>query len=241
MLKHSMKAWRFAWIGYLPLFLVCLYGHAGLVPKPVYIYASQPGRATLDRDRDGGNPFASAVIELLGRGSMTFATFQTDLTTLTRQKSNGFQDPGVVDGDSLARWRLSPKPPSEKWVALVLVFSDYSVFSALPGAKRDLHRVANALHGAGFEVWAIRDPDQVALTRVMRSFADLSSRSDVSVLYATGHGGEVHGATYLLPGYSRSYLDRSVPLSTLASILRARRANLVFYGGCRNELEPDQK
>jgi len=231
-----MQVWRFAWIGYgLPSFLVCLYGYAGLVTKPVFIYASQPGRATLDRDQEGGNPFASAVIQLLGRRSITFATFQTDLTALTKQKSKGFQDSDVVGGGGLSTWRLLPKPPTEKWVALVLVFSDYSAFSALPGAKRDLHRVANALHGVGFEVWAISDPDQATLSKVMRSFADLSTRSDVSVLYATGHGGEVHGATYLLPGYSRSYLDRPVQLSTLASILRARRANLVFYGGCRNE------
>jgi hypothetical protein len=214
---------------------MCLFASAGSATKPVYFYASQSGRVTLDQDREGGNPFASAVVELLARSSITFAAFQADLINLTKQKSGGLQDPDVVGGDSLATWRFLPKPRTEKWVALVLVFSDYPVLRrSLPGAKRDLHRVAIALHSVGFEVWAVSDPDQAALGKIMRLFADLATRSDVAVLYVTGHGFEVSGATYLLPGYSRSYLDRTVQLSTLASVLRARRVNLVFYGGCRN-------
>jgi hypothetical protein len=236
MLKRVLQIWRFVRAGYtLTIVLMCLYLYADSVAKPVYLYASQPGRVTFDQDREGGNPFASALIELLARRSITFATFQTDLITLTRQKSRGLQDPDVVGGDRLATWRLSPKPQTEKRVALVLVFSEYSALrNSLPGAKRDMHRVAGALRKAGFDVQAVSDPDQAMLGKIVRSFSELTTRSDVAVLYTTGHGVEVNGAIYLLPGYSRSYLDRAIELSMLASKLRARRVNLVFYGGCRN-------
>jgi len=207
----------------------------------VYLYASQAGRETLDQREGGGNPFASAVVELLDRDTVSFETFRAELLDLTRRKSGGFQDAEVPTRVDLASWQLVPKPADERRIALVLVFSDYSESGAnsLPGATRDMHRVARSLKKAGFQVQKVRDPDTVTLEIILKDFAERSATSDIAVLYTTGHGAEVDGAVYFLPGdypllQPRPFVKkRAVPLAKLGSSLHARRANLILYGGCR--------
>ncbi len=59
------------------------------------IYASQSGRATLDQGEDGGNPFASALIELLSKPSLSLDQLLDQIVTITYQKSGGYQLPDV--------------------------------------------------------------------------------------------------------------------------------------------------
>jgi hypothetical protein len=211
--------------------------------EPIYLYASQTGRPTLDQGEGGGNPFASALVELLARDTLTFEAFRKQLVDLTELKSRRFQRPEVFARVELETWQLLPKPSTERRVALVLVFSDYSASDAatsLPGAKYDMHRVAGALNRAGFEVQTVIDPDRTKVGVVLMEFADRSAASDVAVLYVTGHGVEVEGSVYLLPGdypFSQGSAllnERAVRLTELGSALRASRANFVFYGGCRD-------
>jgi len=210
---------------------------------PAYLYASQSGRATLDQGEGGGNPFASAIVELLARDSLTFEAFRTGLVALTERKSGGFQRPEVLARVDLGAWQLVPKPTAERRMALVLIFSDYSATGAehfLSGAKHDMQRISAALASAGFEVRTALDPDRTELEAVLSEFAECSSASQAAVLYTTGHGAEVGGAVYLLPGdypfsQGRAALEAyAVRLTTLGTRLRASRANVVFYGGCRN-------
>jgi hypothetical protein len=211
--------------------------------EPIYIYASQTGRQTLDQGEGGGNPFASALVELLARDSLTFEAFRTELVELTRLKSDGFQRPEIFARIDIGGWQLLPKPAAERRVALVVVFSDYSASSvaqSLPGAKQDMRRVAMALEKAGFEVQTILDPDRAKLEIALKEFAEHSTASEVAVLYTTGHGAEVEGTVYLFPGDypfaqgSAALKERALSLTTLGAAARASRANLVFYGGCRN-------
>jgi Caspase domain len=211
--------------------------------EPIYFYASQTGKLTLDQGEGGGNPFASAFVELLARDSLTFKAFGAELVELTEQKSKKFQRPEVSARADLGTWQLLPKPPAEKRVALVVAFSDYSASGgafSLPGAKHDLQRVATALDKAGFQVQSILDPDLAKLENALKEFGDRSAASDVAVLYTTGHGVEVDGTIYLLPGDyplkqgSAMLKGWAIPLTTMGSALHAGRANLVFYGGCRN-------
>ena len=208
----------------------------------MYLYASQAGKKTLDQGEGGGNPFASAVVELLDRDTLSFDTFRAELLDLTRRKSGGFQDAEAPKRVDLASWQPLPKPVGERRVALVLVFSDYSESGAnsLPGAARDMHRVARGLEKVGFEVQKVRDPDALTREIILKEFAKRSAASDIAVLYTTGHGAEVNGGVYLIPGdYPLLQLgpfveERAVPLARLGASLHARRANLIFYGGCRN-------
>ncbi|MCP4366854.1 MAG: hypothetical protein GY797_01885 [Deltaproteobacteria bacterium] len=211
--------------------------------EPVYIYASQTGKPTLDQDGGGGNPFASALEDLLIRDSLTFDVFQKELVELTKRRSGGFQIPEVIAHSDIGVWRLLPKTNRERRVALVVVFSDYSASDnaqCLPGAKHDMQRITVALDRAGFEAQTVLDPDLIKLEIVLREFAVRSIDSEVALLYTTGHGVEVEGHVYLLPGDypfsqgSAALQEYAVRLTTIGSALRASLINLVLYGGCRD-------
>jgi hypothetical protein len=209
--------------------------------EPIYFYATQPGEETLDQGEGGGNPFASAFVELLHHDTLTFDTFRNILIDRTLQKSWGLQQPEISSQVDLETWQFLPESSSERHIALVLVFSDYTISGAesLPGAKKDLDRISKALSKSGFAVQPAIDPDQSELDNILKEFSERSKASDIAVLYTTGHGVEVDGAVFLLPGdypliYGKSTLnERAIRLSRIGGAAHARKSNLVFYGGCR--------
>jgi hypothetical protein len=219
-------------VGWVPLLI-------GAEPpaKPVFLYASLAGRPTFDEDAQGGNPFATALVELLSRKSVSFTAFAADLIALTKDASNGAQTAEVVGGDRLAGWQFLPKPRTESWVALVVVFSAYSgssVGSSLPGAKRDLRRVADAFAQAGFVVTSLVDPDREALAQALKHFASRTSPADVAVIYTTGHGVEADGVPRVLLPYESADRSNALTVRELGNVARAKRANLIFYAACRS-------
>lgn len=213
------------------------------VAKPIYIYATQSGRVTFDQGDAGGNPFASALVEVLGAKRLGFKRFLHQLTALTEAKSKRRQRPDMRGQTRPNTWQVLPPSPSERRVALVMVFSDYSTsggVKSLPGAARDLSRIGDALEQAGFETERVLDPNRLKLRKVLQKFTDRSSTSEVAALYTTGHGVEVDEAVYVLPGnypaLRRNIVlnQRAIRLTELGSACRAKHVNLIFYGGCRN-------
>lgn len=208
---------------------------------PAVFYASQSGSETLDQDDEGGNPFASALIELLGRPSLSYSEFCSGLITLTKEKSNGFQVPDVAAIIASNAWRIKPFPASAKRVALVFVYSNYrkAGVTSLPGAQFDMRRVATALQTSGFEVDTVIDPSKNDLRAALEKLAKRSENAEAALFYLTGHGFEHNGEVYLMPnnypfkdGPGR-LSELAVHVPSLANYLKAKRANLVFYGGCR--------
>lgn len=213
------------------------------ISEPVYIYASQSGKPTFDQGDSGGNPFASALTDTLKSKTLTLGKFLHHIVALTEIKSQGRQRPDVQGASRLESWRISPRSPREKRVALIVVFSDYSASDgakSLPGAARDLSRVGASFKKAGFAVQRVLDPHRAELRDILRKFADHSAASDVAAIYTTGHGVEVDGAVYLLPGdypvlRGDTVLDqRAIRLTELGAAGHAKHINLIFYGGCRN-------
>ncbi|MGO9171147.1 MAG: caspase family protein [Rhodomicrobium sp.] len=211
--------------------------------EPLIFHASTSGHRTLDQGDGGGNPFASALIEILGRTEMRLAEFPAALRTLTVEKSKGRQSPDVPKAVSPEDWKLVPQLAGEKRVALVLVVSDYrqSRAQSLLGAEHDAHRVAEALTKAGFATETALDLDLSNMRKKLHDFAVASADFDAAVIYTTGHGLESKGAVYLIPGdYPReegnsALAARALPLVEIANVARAKRVNLVFYGGCRDD------
>lgn len=209
--------------------------------EPVVFYASRSGRPTLDQGEGGGNPFASALIDLLERPSLTYSEFRTDLVALTREKSRGFQEPDASTSVDSTHWRVKPISASARRVALVFVYSNYgnAGVTPLPGAKRDLVRVSAALKGAGFDVQAAIDPTQNDLRVALDVLSRRSQKAEAAVIYLTGHGFEHRGQVYLMPNDypfaegSKRLSELAVHVPSLASYLKARSANLVLFGGCR--------
>jgi hypothetical protein len=208
-----------------------------------YFFASVIGGKTLDQGEGGGNPFASALVELLTRNDLTLDVLTTDLASLTEHKSGGFQQPDLPSVTNLPTWRVIPKLVTELRVALVLVFSDYSLSNeaiSLPGAKHDAYRVATALEKAGFETQIAIDPTRQGMDDILRAFAERSAVAEAALLYTTGHGVNVNRTTYLLPGDypiregNSGLTSYAIQVSMLGKAMCAKLVNLVFYGGCRD-------
>jgi hypothetical protein len=217
--------------------------HSGNRPAPIFVYASQTGQITLDQGDGGGNPFASALVELAGRDALTSGEFLNGLVALTVRKSRDFQHPDVTGPGLKDTWQFLPKPATERRVALVLVFSEYSAsgeLSSLPGAQCDAFRVSANLERAGFVTQTVVDPDVSRLEIVLRNFAKTSSGADIALLYTTGHGADVDNEVYLFPcdfpiSEGKPALRKhAIPVSRLGAAMHATHANLLLYGGCRD-------
>lgn len=209
----------------------------GKRPAPaIFVYGSASGADTRDDDSHGGNPFATALIEVLSLKELSFQDFKTKLPVATQRSSDGFQQAEVVGGDGLTGLLFRPK---EKKVALVVVFSTYSAFAgerSLPGAKRDADRITKALLARGVRVTTAVDPDRDALERLLDDFGRESAKANLAAIYTTGHGVEYEGEARIILPYSRRNAGRWLSVRELSTTCRATRVNLVFYAACRTRV-----
>jgi len=208
-------------------------------------FATRSGGTTIDRDAKGGNPFATALIELSASADVGILDFPERLRALTHEVSVGHQSPEWVGASPSADWRLPHPWVSEKVrrVALVLVVSDYRYSTDdLGGAAWDELRVSAMLARNGFSVTQGVGPDRVAILQAIEEFAERSRDADYAIIYCTGHGVEKGGMVYLLPGdypmpegVGAAELAKSaVGVGMLADACSARTLNLVFFAGCRS-------
>ncbi|HET9975977.1 MAG TPA: caspase family protein [Burkholderiaceae bacterium] len=214
-------------------------------PNASLVFATRPGGTTLDRDAEGGNPFATALIRAARSEAAPMATLLPQVRAMTATGSNGHQDPIWVLRAAERAWRLG-LPAGERRVALMLVVSDYTLGlrQTLAGAAHDERRVAALFAEYGFSVQQGIAPDRRALCEALRRFATQARTADAALIYSTGHGVSHDGQDYLLPaGYP--FTSRDTPASLkrhaigvhrLAGACQARRANLVFFAACRSAL-----
>lgn len=242
-LSHvSLTAARWATAASLAL-VIAVAAVAETDSQTLYFHATASGQQTLDQGEGGGNPFASALITLLARPALALRDLPAELQRLTSEKSGGFQ---TADGARVLTnldWRLGPGAPGEKRIALILVVSDYSASGgapSLPGAAHDAERMAAALRQAGYATEVARDLDLPAMRRKLEAFAQASKAHHAALVYTTGHGVEVGGTIYLIPGDypigsgNAALPSRALPLRSIGEALQAGTINLIFYGGCRD-------
>lgn len=227
-----MRAWVIA--------LLLLSGCATRSPAMV-VMAAEPGVLAPDSVEGApGNPFATALIELLNDERLTLADFGGKLRARTAEISRGALTPEIarLAGDGTVRF--GAPPPGESRVALVIIHARYTDgWPALAGALHDAGRVTAALKAAGFETRLLLDPGRAQRSAELAAFAQASANAHVALLYSTGHGIMHDGQAYLLDsdfaqGWREERLsDHALPILAMASALRARRANLLLFGGCR--------
>ena len=208
-------------------------------------YATRSGGTTLDRDSAGGNPFATALIELSSLSDIEIGDFPILLQELTTKISRGHQLPEWLGAELTVDWRLPKLSLGSKArrVALVLVVSDYSDSGRgnLIGAAWDELRVSAMLARNGFSVTQGVGSSREEILGAIDTFSKVSRDSDMSIIYSTGHGREAEGQVYLIPGdfpISNGYLSTelaqsAINVSKLADACSARTMNLVFFAGCR--------
>jgi hypothetical protein len=151
--------------------------------RPLFYYAGAAGRLTQDRDRQGGNPFASALVEVLREKPLTLADFSARMAAANARHSGGWQQLQFPKAPPNPKWRFDAT--GERRVALVLINADYSksngVYS-LPGAAFDARRVPKALVDAGFETLVVLDKNGEAARQALADFARLSETADASLI-----------------------------------------------------------
>lgn len=218
------------------------------VPRLI-CYATRSGGSTLDADDAGGNPFASALIEAACEPGLQLRNLPMRLHELTATKSDGHQFTEVFGHSKLQDWSFHDAigERTERREALVLVVSDYSKCDSggsLNGAALDERRIAAMLAQCGFSVVQGVAPTRAALTQALASFGDRSKRSEIGVIYSTGHGLELDGEVYLVPGdypdgagYGSTLLKRhAVSVAEMTNAACASRQNLIFFAGCRTHV-----
>jgi hypothetical protein len=209
---------------------------------PLFYYAGAAGRLTTDRDAAGGNPFATALIEVLKEPGLTLRDFGMKLAAATFLRSGGWQSPEVPRRTPAPGWRFEPNP-AERRVALVLVNADYrkSGVASLPGAFFDSQRVSAALTQAGFETTTVLDADGPTARRELVAFAAASADADVALIYTGGHGAQHKRVVYWIlgdypePGSGRWLGSHAIPILEIGTFAQARSLNLVLFGACRDD------
>jgi len=180
-----------------------LVAHAQSAPAsaaPLFYYAGQAGRLTSDRDRLGGNPFASALCEVLPDLPMSLETFGSRMALANSLHSRGWQN--IQMPRKLPDPRLRLGADAQTRMALVLINSDYSKSDAysLPGARFDAQRVPQALEQAGFRTRLMLDAGVAAAREAMTVFAAETTEADVSLVYVGGHGLQRKRTVYWMMG-----------------------------------------
>ena len=115
------------------LFRSCAQAPSGA--DTLHFYASQPGRPTLDEGDGGGNPFASALVELLNAPALDLAQLQSGIVDVTRTKSRGFQRPDIKPAVTKANWTLLPRTAGESRVAIFNLNQNLNAWVTQPPAS----------------------------------------------------------------------------------------------------------
>lgn len=173
------------------------------------MFATRSGGTTIDQDAFGGNPFATALIELAAADRITLDKLPGRLRALTVKASRGHQAPEWTSWPQRLKWSFQLRAGSrqERRCALVLIVSDYTGAGLIPltGAACDERRISMMLAANGF-----------------------------SVVQGTGSVYLLPGDYPLAHGCSPSQLQaKAVPVDRIAAACGASRLNLVFFAGCR--------
>jgi hypothetical protein len=206
---------------------------------PLIYYAGQAGRLTSDRSSQGGNPFASALCEVIGERPLSIEKFTKRMAEANQIHSRGWQ--------MMEYPRVLPDPKrrldkGETRLALVLVNADYSKSDAysLPGAAHDAKRVPEALIAAGYQTMLVLDASADEARAALVEFAAASEAADNAIIYIGGHGAQHQRNVYWMmgdfPAQDAKWLpSHAIPVSEIAKAGRARALNLVLYASCRDD------
>jgi Caspase domain len=209
-------------------------------PVPLIYYAGQAGRLTSDRDGQDGNPFASALVQVIAEKPLTLETFTRRMAEANAIHSRGWQQLDYPRRLPEPKLRLDAK--GGKRIALVLINSDYSQSDAysLPGAVVDAKRVPEALSGAGFETTIVFNRTVVEARAALDEFGARSEEADVAAIYIGGHGAQHGRSVYWLmgdyPAQDAKWLPtHAIAVDEIAKAGRARALNMVLYASCRDD------
>src|SRR6202047_796806 len=100
--------------------------------------------------------------------------------------------------------------------------------------------IAKSLTEIGFAVTEGIDLDRAAMQKMTRDFLREAARAQVALVYYAGHGVQIDGRNYLVPGDVRlqgggNFTDGMVDMDTILAALDDQvRTNILIFDACRN-------
>jgi hypothetical protein len=128
----------------------------------------------------------------------------------------------------------SPAPAARGTrMALIIGNGGYAHVKALPNPPNDARAVAKCLRDIGFTVSEGVDLDRAAMQKMTRDFLREAARAQIVVVYYAGHGVQVDGRNYLIPGARMT--DAMIDMDTIMAGLDDQvRTNISIFDACRN-------
>ena len=131
--------------------------------------------------------------------------------------------------------------PLEKRIALVIGNAKYPS-SPLRNPINDANDISNALKQSGFEVIDVRDANLQQMRSAVRNFGDRLIKSDVGLVYYSGHGIESKGRNYFIPVNTDiqrddEIADQAFDLSLILEKMTTagKGVNILIVDACRND------
>ncbi len=132
----------------------------------------------------------------------------------------------------------------ERRVALVIGNATYKI-NPLKNPVNDSTDMARSLRSVGFDVIEANNTTLAQMREATRRFADKLGKSDVGLVYYSGHGVEVKGKNYLIPvnaDIKREYevVDQAFDASQFLEMMdnirgpNNKRVNILIVDACRN-------
>src|SRR5262249_45965321 len=195
----------------------------------------QTARRFLTRPRQapharGGGPRRAAVVRKLARVSRRDG-----------HMTNRFSTAGIfVFALVVSVLAVTADVHAQNRIALVVGNSAYSSVSGLANPANDAADVSQSLQRLGFKVTTLADAKFDAFRRALIEFGRAARGADMAVLFFAGHGVEITGENWLLPGHVELKNDvdagtEAVSLrSAMLAVSNAKRLGLVILDACRN-------
>jgi len=144
-----------------------------------------------------------------------------------------------------SRPQAAQNAPAERRVALIIGNSRYRS-QPLKNPTNDARDMATRLSRLGFKIFLETDVSLNGMRQAVRKFADEYARSDVGLVYYSGHGIETRGRNYLIPvnaDIRREFelTEQAYPASqltemfeTIHSVGGRQRMAILVLDACRN-------
>jgi uncharacterized caspase-like protein len=131
-------------------------------------------------------------------------------------------------------------PRNSKRIALVIGNANYAS-APLKNPLNDAADISASLRQSGFEVIDQRNATLQEMTRGIREFGDKLLKSDVGLVYYSGHGLEVKGRNYLLPVNASMVREDEIAFQAIDANLilekmntAKKSVNILIVDACRD-------
>lgn len=132
-------------------------------------------------------------------------------------------------------------PGGGKRIALVIGNAKYKI-KPLINPENDADDMSAALKASGFDVIDLRNARLAQMRQAVREFGDRLLKSDVGLVYYSGHGVEVKGKNYFIPVNSDIEREDEIPdqgldiAVVLEKMNTAKKAiNILILDACRDD------